>query len=368
MIKICHITTKHRAFDTRIFYKECNALKSVYSVVLLASNARNEVVNDIKIVGFKYVEGLMVGNYWNIFYAAYRQKATLYHIHDPELLPVARFLKLLGKEIIYDIHENYAETLKEHHYPWLVRNFFYFFENWATRNCALILAERSYIRIYQERAANFCVVENFCDVKALQSYVVADRTNCRKMIYIGTLHSHRGALVMIEVLHLLRERGLDISLDLVGKITEAGLMKKLNSLPFYDSLKEHITWYGPLSLSESYMVAQQSFAGLCMLEGFPNHTESYPTKIFEYMAVGLPVVASNFSLYRSVVERRECGICVPFDDVNALADALEQIYTDKILRLKYAANGPVNVAQNYNWNSEKNILLDFYHKILRKKN
>ena len=173
---------------------------------------------------------------------------------------------------------------------------------------------------------------------------------------------------MIEVLHLLRERGLDISLDLVGKITEAGLMKKLNRLPFYNSLKEHITWYGPLSLSESYMVAQQSFAGLCMLEGFPNHTESYPTKIFEYMAVGLPVVASNFSLYRSVVERRECGICVPFDDVNALADALEQIYTDKNLRLKYAANGPVNVAQNYNWNSERNILLDFYHKILRKMN
>lgn len=99
-----------------------------------------------------------------------------------------------------------------------------------------------------------------------------------------------------------------------------------------------------------------------MIAPLPNHLESYPTKLFEYMAVGLPIVATNTSLYRAVVERRECGLCAPYDDVNAIADTIEKIYKDAELRKFYASNGPAAVAQNYNWNSEKNILLNFIER------
>lgn len=154
------------------------------------------------------------------------------------MLPLARLLKIAGKKIIYDVHENYAEFLKEHKYSNLTQKTFTFFDRWAAKNCALILSERSYIPLYQGWAKNVCVVENFCDIEALKSNLILDRSECNKMVYVGTIHSHRGALVMLEVLHLLRLRGMDISLDMVGKITEPDLMKKVEQLPYYSRIKK----------------------------------------------------------------------------------------------------------------------------------
>jgi glycosyltransferase involved in cell wall biosynthesis len=184
------------------------------------------------------------------------------------------------------------------------------------------------------------------------------------MVYVGTIHEHRGALVMLEVLNQLRADGLDIKLDLIGKITDPGLMKRIEALTFYSKIRNEINWHGQLNISDSYRIAEKSFVGLCLIEPLPNHLESYPTKLFEYMAVGLPIVASNIALYRSVVERRECGICAPYDGIPAIADAIRKIYTDKELLNHFSKNGPQVVIRNYNWASEKNILLDYYQKIL----
>ncbi len=364
MLKICHITSKHTPFDTRIFLKECTALKAQYNVVLIAANAKNETINDIEIIGFKYRKGQSVRNHYRIFRKAIKQKAAVYHIHDAELLPLAMLLKRLGNKIIYDVHENYRETLKEHNYSLITQTIFSYFDHWVARHGALILAERSYIPIYQQRAKSLCVVENFCEINALQPFENTHRTECRNLVYIGTIHSHRGALVMLEVLNLLRLRGMDIRLDLIGSISEKNLMEKLENLPYYSKIKDDVTWYGPLNLSDSYRIAQQSFAGLCLLDGVANHTESYPTKLFEYLAVGLPVIASNWSLYRSVVERHNVGICVAYNDSNAIADAIETIFTNKELQKQFSLNGPKIVAKNYNWNTEERILLDFYKTII----
>ncbi len=365
MRKICHITSRHDSFDTRIFYKECRTLKNKYSVVLLAPNASSAMNDGIEITGFQYTAGKNISNLFRILRTALKQKAELYHIHDPELLPVAWLLRtFFGKKIIYDVHENYYESLIEHQASKLTQRLFRFFDRWAAKNCALILAESSYISIYQGRARNLSVIENFCDVAALKPYLSFNRTNSNRMVYIGTIHEHRGAIVMLEVLNNLRARGLDIKLDMIGKITDPGLMKRIEALPFYSKIKNEISWHGPLNISESYHIAEKSFVGLCLIEPLPNHLESYPTKLFEYMAVGLPIVATNISLYRSVVERRECGLCAAYDDIPAIADIIGKIYTDKALLQSFSERGPQVVISNYNWASEKNILLDFYQKVL----
>jgi glycosyltransferase involved in cell wall biosynthesis len=364
MLKICHITSNHTAFDTRIFYKECMALKAIYHVVLLAPNAANVMDDGIEIKGYPFQSSAMLRNLIFVLKAARKQKADAYHIHDAGLLPLAWLLKLCGKKIIYDVHENYREILKERQASRFTQKAFDYLDHWAAKHCDVILAQRSYIPQYQGRARNMCVVENFCDVEALKLLRSDDRANCRKLVYIGTIHTQRGAIVMLEVLHILRERGLDIKLDLIGRISEPGLQKRIEELPFHSKIKNHVNWYGQLNINDSYRIAMESFVGLCLNESLPGNSESYPTKLFEYMVVGLPIVASNISLYRAVVERRECGICVPFDDAMAIADALEKIYNDKELLKQFSKNGLPAVAQNYNWAVEKNILLDFYGKIL----
>ncbi len=363
MIKICHITTKHAAFDTRIFQKECKALKSYYEVILLAANAQEGLIDGIKVLGFKYELNNNLQNLIRIFKLARQQQASVYHIHDPELLPLLWILKKMGKNVVYDVHEDYRSSMLEHNQPAMYRNIFNYFDNWAARNAALILAESSYISIYQGKAKHLCVVENFCDINALKPFLVQDRSECRNIVYVGTIHRNRGALLMVELIYLLQKKGLRLSLDLVGKITDPGLMATIEALPYYQQIRNQLNWHGPLPQSDSYRIAQKSFVGLCMLMPTPNHSESYPTKLFEYMAVGLPIIATNISLYKAVVERRECGICVPFEEPEQLADAVQKIYEDKVLQSQYSANGPGAVAMNYNWEREKNILIDFYRKL-----
>ena len=115
-IKVCHITTVHTPFDIRIFQKECKTLaREGYDVILIAQNKKNEIVDQVKIVALPKEKNRIHRMFiltLKTFWYALRQKADLYHFHDPELLPIGVLLKLFtGKKIIYDVHEDYVKQM-----------------------------------------------------------------------------------------------------------------------------------------------------------------------------------------------------------------------------------------------------------------
>jgi glycosyltransferase involved in cell wall biosynthesis len=361
MIQICHITLKRDPFDQRIFHKECKGLRSRYAVTLLAPNARGSMVDGITISGYVYKPGRSFSNFISVMRAAFRQRATIYHIHEPLLLPLAWILRQRGKKIIYDVGGEQNLPLQPVLSPFrqiLVR----FFEKRVAMRGRLVLSERNLIGTYQAMAKSMCVVENFCDIEALRNYVVADRSECRRLFYLGPVGRRHGIGTMLEALNELRKRGLNTGLDLVGEI-EPGLMEHLQSLPHFAQVKDHVILHDRLSMQDAGRIAQQGFAALFFHDPNVYHPEHYPPQLFDYMALGLPVVASNFMIYKGVLEHRECGICIANDDHMTIADTLEKIFTDKELQNRLAANGRAAVARNYNWTSEQNILLDFYDKV-----
>ena len=113
--KVCILTSVHTPFDTRIFHKQAKSLlKAGYDVTLIAQHDKDEVVDEVKILALSKPRNRlwrMLGT-WRIFKLAYRQKADVYHFHDPELLPMGLFLKLLKKgKVIYDVHEDYPKAI-----------------------------------------------------------------------------------------------------------------------------------------------------------------------------------------------------------------------------------------------------------------
>src|SRR5690606_27542083 len=70
-------------------------------------------------------------------------------------------------------------------------------------------------------------------------------------------------------------------------------------------------------------VLNQSIAGLVTLHPTPAYLNSLPIKMFEYMSAGLPVIASNFPLWREIVESNDCGICVDPLDSEQIAAAID---------------------------------------------
>jgi glycosyltransferase involved in cell wall biosynthesis len=97
---------------------------------------------------------------------------------------------------------------------------------------------------------------------------------------------------------------------------------------------------------------------------FPNHINAQPNKIFEYMAAGLPVIGSNFPLWKELIEGNECGLCVDPTQPSEIAAAINYLASHPEQALRMGANGKKMVQNTYNWTAEERKLQAFYQKVL----
>jgi glycosyltransferase involved in cell wall biosynthesis len=368
-IKICHLSSVHFALDTRIFYRMCQALKAQYEVTLIGVHPKKETYKGIAIIPFKRFHNrqlrVLVG--WLLmFFKAMKVNARVYHLHDPELIPCGLLLRLFGKQVIWDVHENIAEDIFDK--PWIKHQkraygIFNFFEKLACQYFYIVLAEKSYEKRYMQLTKRCSTVQNFCDIDFFKPYEQAHFQNLKSVFYIGIVLENRGILQIVEALHLLKLKGEVYDFHCVGELY-TDLENKLKALPYYKEVETQLHFHGRLSLEEGYQYAKHCSMGLCIIWPMKNSIESYPTKLFEYMAIGLPVITSNFPLYRSVIEQNNSGQCIdPFSAI-ALADAIESMHRDVEKSEQLAQNGKLAVKKYYNWETEKIVLARVYEELL----
>jgi glycosyltransferase involved in cell wall biosynthesis len=112
-------------------------------------------------------------------------------------------------------------------------------------------------------------------------------------------------------------------------------------------------------------VLGRSVAGLVTFHSLPNHIDAQPNKMFEYMSAGIPVIASDFPLWREIVLGNECGLCVDPMDAAAIAKAIDYLVQHPDEARQMGENGRRAVLERYNWSVEEAKLLGFYNQILR---
>lgn len=368
LIRVCHLSSLHVARDTRIFYKSCRSLAGHYEVTLIAVHDREEHVEGVHIIPFRRLKN----RYWEMLTAslrmfpkALRARASIYHFHDPELIPCGLWLRLLGRKVVFDVHEHFAADIYDK--PWIRRKkllarIYSFWEKRAAARFELILAERSYAPHYAALGARYTVILNYPDVPFLKQYRVMSERPEHNLFYIGILLESRGLLQIAEALWLLKQKGRVFHFHCVGALY-SGLAQKLESLPFYGAIREQMHFYGRMDLPEGYSLSREMGIGLCVIRRMKNSEWSYPTKIFEYMSVGLPLITSDFELYKSVVERHACGLCIQPEDAEALARSITQMAENPDLRLQMAENGVKAVEKYYSWASQETKLLELYRRL-----
>ena len=115
MKKVCVLTTAHPCFDSRIFYKECKTLSDAgYGVSLVVTHDKEETIDDIRIIPLPSGSGRLYRMFtkkWICFRKALNENAKIYHLHDPELIDVGFILGLLGKRVVYDVHEDIRKQI-----------------------------------------------------------------------------------------------------------------------------------------------------------------------------------------------------------------------------------------------------------------
>lgn len=124
-----------------------------------------------------------------------------------------------------------------------------------------------------------------------------------------------------------------------------------------------IRYIGKISRKDVNKLYGSSRAGIVIYQPADNHIASQPIKMFEYMAAGLPVIASNFPLWKQIIEENECGVCVDPTNASDVKNACEKLLHDPQLGQKMGKNGRNAVISKYSWASEEQKLINLYREI-----
>jgi len=367
---ITHITTVHYRYDVRVNYKYCQTLSKINkSVTLLIADGNGfEKINDLDIVDigkprFGRIGRLIIGNF-KVFLYLISHRTDLLHFHDPELLPIAFLMKMFGKKVIYDMHENLPlEILTKNYLPKGLRKILSstvnHFQQFVFRFVPVIFAEISYVRHFPS-ASQKEIILNY----PLKNIADSFKTNKQKEFtlgYMGGVTIERGALVTLEAIAKLREDDVLVNVIFVGPVAD----EVSETLIYNKATKEGwATFEGRLKPIDGWEKMSQCHVGLAILQDSPNFTESYPTKLFEYMLMNLPIITSNFPLYKEVIDESNCGITVTPSSIKEIIEAISWFFNNKDEVVKMGKRGRVTAEQKYSWESEFSKLTTFYNNIL----
>ncbi|MBN2395981.1 MAG: glycosyltransferase family 4 protein [Candidatus Atribacteria bacterium] len=364
------LTSVHPPFDVRIFHKQARSLyRHGYQVVLIAPHSKQEVIDGIKIIPLPIPKNRyqrMTKTVLGLFKLALKENADVYHFHDPELIPIGLLLKACTRaRVLYDVHEDYPKAIMEKHwlYPWTRRYIALLFK-WVEKFSSVffdgIISATPFIAKKFIYSKNIFVVRNLPIIDELskeEPLPWLKRSN--SVAYIGKISFLRGIKEMIEAIELASEK-TEVRLILAGDFTPESLRKEIKLLSGW----RLVEYKGYLSLQEVGELVGHVKAGLVLIHPEPRYLVSYPTKLFEYMSCGIPVIASDFQIWRELVESIGCGLLVNPLDTKGIADAIEYLIKNPKIAEEMGARGKEAVFTRYNWNSEEKKLFSLYQDIL----
>lgn len=362
-IKVVHMTSAHARFDTRIFIKMCSSLvQHGYDVSLVvADGLGDETINNVSIFDVGKRKGgrlaRMTKTAQRVYKKALEINAEIYHFHDPELMPIGLKLKKNGKIVIMDSHEDLPKQIKGKPYlnflaKIMLSIFFGVYEKVICGKFDAIVTATPHIRDKFLRinsntidVCNFPVLDEFLNVEP-------EKYKVNECVYIGSLASARG---INEIVTAIGYTNL-VRLNLGGQFKDLELERSVKSKSSWALVNE----LGFLNRIEIMEVFQRSRVGLVTLHPLPNYKEALPVKLFEYMSAGLPVIASNIPLWQEIVMDSNCGICVDPLNAKEIAEAITYFMENPKEGFEKGMNGRKAVKEKYNWDIEKQKLLNLY--------
>ena len=365
-MRIAHLTSAHPRDDIRIFHKQCRSLvRAGHDVTLVVADGLGDAERDgVRIADVGRSQGRlqrMLRTTSRVFAMAVSLDADLYHFHDPELIPSGLRLKRMGMRVVFDSHEDVPKQLLGKPYldPFVLRMLskgFSVFERYACARFDGIIAATPTIRdkflTINPRTVD---VNNFPMVGELDAALPwCDKA--AEVCYVGNIAGIRGIREIVRAMELI---GQPARLNLVGAFADSAVEAEVRKYRGWQDVN-------PLGIQNRQGVREalgRSVAGLVTLHPMINYLDALPIKMFEYMSAGIPVIASDFPLWREIVEGNACGICVDPMAPRAIAAAIDRLLQDRGLAETMGVNGARAVREKFNWRAEEQKLLAFYERI-----
>jgi glycosyltransferase involved in cell wall biosynthesis len=364
--KVVHLSSAHPRDDIRIFHKMSSSLSKRYNVhLVVADGLGKNFVNGVTILdvggGCGGRLSRMTKTVSKVYNKALELEGDIYHLHDPELIPIGLKLKRRGYKVIFDAHEDLPKQILSKPYlnPFtrkILSVFFDLYERYAFKKFdGLIGATPVITQKLSKINSNSFNINNYPILDELNLHVPwLDKA--KEICYLGGITHIRGIKEVVKSLGYTD----GVRLNLAGKFSESDVEKEVKSWPEWQQVNE----LGLISRESVAEVLGSSKVGIVTFHACPNHVDAQPNKMFEYMSAGLPIIASNFPMWKDVVEGNDCGICVDPMDPEEIGKAIKHLIDNPAEAERKSRNGYNAVVRKYNWPAEEVKLFKLYESVL----
>ncbi len=368
--KIAHLMPHLNPYYPRMFQQARSSVEDGFEVVVIAPHDRDEEREGVRVLGVPHYRSRLervTRTNWLCLKRALAERPDIYYLHTPDQIPWGLLLRLIGRKVAYDVLEDYkgAAMVRTWLPDWArtltvglinAANFV------ARKAFVTVIAERYYARDFPEaiQVLNYAREEDYVEISAIaRDPASLDRI---RLIYAGSITDTRGGRHHARLLPHLPENAL---LRLIGQCPLGDVRAELEAIAARDprlDLVIRVDWVPRDDIIAAYR--EPYTAGLAIFPDTVHYREKELTKLFEYMAAGLPVVASNFPVWRELIEDNEVGLCVDPEDPAAAVAAIRWLSDNPEVARRMGTRGRELVRERFNWASQARALNDLYRRML----
>jgi glycosyltransferase involved in cell wall biosynthesis len=365
---VCHLSSLHYRKDLRILVRECRSLAVAgYEVHYIVADGQGEETIDGVHIHDVGLRAAFPSRFFTTHRAmrekAWSLNAAVYHFHDPELMILGLKLKRKGAKVIADVHEDVPrEFLSSPDKSWLRRQISSFLldrlEQYSFSQLAAVITSSPLVESrLQPIAKRIINIGCFPDLTEEFPAIPHPIEKTTDLVYIGSIAPLRGIKETVQLLD-----GTPWRYTLIGDFQGEGTADGIRNLPAWDSQVNY------LGFTESRVTIINNLhtarIGMANLLPHYSYATAYCIKIFEYMACGIPVIATNFPFWQTIVDKNECGITVDSTDRAATKAAIQYLLDHPAEAERMGQNGRRAIETKYNWAAEEQKLLQLYTQVL----
>jgi glycosyltransferase involved in cell wall biosynthesis len=365
-MRVIHLSSVHHLSDPRFVQKMCpslvNAGFETYIVIPGDEVPSHVLESGVKVHMVPLPSNRrerMLKTSAKVFQIGADLKGDIYHFHDPEGLPLAlKWQKKLGRPFVYDIHENYPDDIENKTLlPFPINSFvshgFRIYEEYAAKRIAGLVAATDYIAERFAWHPNIATVHNYPLLNEFQS---PKDTKQGLFLFAGGLSPSRGMIEMVKAIEI---ANCPAELALAGNFFEPEMLEKCSRLAGWS----RVSYKGYVSRKDLNKFMHMAIAGLVILQPKKAHIHSQPIKLFEYMAASLAVIASDFPLWRKIINSVGCGLLVDPTNTRSIAKAMNQLMDNPEETYQMGCRGRQMIEKQYHWEAIFPNLLSLYNRL-----
>lgn len=372
-VKVCHLSPIENGRDSRAYVRQALPTSS-YGIAtsIVGPHGLNESIQMVQFipVAESRSRALRILRASKGVFRALRQKADIYHVHNPENIPAGLLLKFLfGKRVVYDSREDFPAMMLNKTYlspglRKLARQGVFKAERLAANYLdGFVTADAGTLRPHAKYGrSRKLVFYNLPNLEFFPKPVKGDKRF--DLVYRGGLSERAGTFVLLDAVRLLTDQGLRTTLLMFGYTdndeTQRSITHRIQAL----GLQNQVTLAGRIPHDQMAATLGQARIAVSPLLDNPKFLNNIPVKVFESWACELPVVSSDLPPIRPFYDREQHHLLVKPGDPSALARAIGGLLDrpDEILRIGKQCRR--KVIERYNNAIEIRKLLFFYRRVL----